>query len=169
MMKSTRTSFSFFRIHMIYMLVKIFIFSYFLVPILLRLPLLKLLKVIEPKKEISEARHEKIQLIINLYEKISHTMRPAFSTVCLTKGITLYYFLRRQGSDLTLCFGMPRGYNVQHAAGHCWLEQDGKPFLEGREPHERYIEMYRFSKEGASPGRDSIAIKENMRWKMSAS
>ncbi|MGO9202505.1 MAG: lasso peptide biosynthesis B2 protein [Limisphaerales bacterium] len=48
---------------------------------------------------------------------------------CLTRGLTLYYFLRRAGLDVMLCFGV-RWKNGE-LIGHCWLEKGGEPFLEG--------------------------------------
>jgi hypothetical protein len=54
--------------------------------------------------------------------------QPLVRRGCLTRGLTLYYFLRRAGVNVRLCFG------ARHRAGafeaHCWLERAGQPFLE---------------------------------------
>jgi hypothetical protein len=45
--------------------------------------------------------------------------------------LTLYYFLRRAGLDVVLCFGARwRDKQKEQLTGHCWLERGGKPFLE---------------------------------------
>jgi hypothetical protein len=56
---------------------------------------------------------------------------------CLTRNLTLYYFLRRTGLPVMLCFGArSRDGQLVEEAGHCWLEKDGQPFLERGDPYE---------------------------------
>ena len=51
---------------------------------------------------------------------------------CLTRGVTLYYALRRAGDDVSLCFGV--GEDGGQTAGHCWLDKAGRPLLERVDP-----------------------------------
>jgi hypothetical protein len=62
---------------------------------------------------------------------------------CLTRGLTLYYFLRRAGMDITLCFGARvRDGELTQEVGHCWLEQGGKPMLERLDPYASFVTIY---------------------------
>jgi hypothetical protein len=51
---------------------------------------------------------------------------------CLTRGLTLYYFLRRARLDVRLCFGVRHSHG--RLRGHCWLEKGGETFLEAGNP-----------------------------------
>lgn len=53
---------------------------------------------------------------------------PGIRRSCLTRGVTLYYFLTRAGVDVSLCFGVGTVEGVMGA--HCWLVKDGEPYLE---------------------------------------
>jgi hypothetical protein len=64
----------------------------------------------------------------------------------LTRGLTRYFFLRRAGLDVVLCFGM--GRHDTEVLAHCWLVKNGEPFLEAEDPRPLYVEMYRISREG---------------------
>jgi hypothetical protein len=69
--------------------------------------------------------------------------RPLVRPRCLVRAVTLYYFLRRAGVDLTLCFGAARKEGrLVEAAGHCWLTRQGEPFLEERDPRESFVPIY---------------------------
>ena len=62
---------------------------------------------------------------------------------CLVRGVTLYYFLCRAGVPLTLCFGARcKDGKLTEEVGHCWLEKDGKPFLEKGNPYEYSVRIY---------------------------
>jgi hypothetical protein len=69
--------------------------------------------------------------------------RPLVRPGCLTRGVTRYYFFRRDGMDVSLCFGMSQV--KEEFVGHCWLVKDGVPFMETRDPRPLYVEMYRIS------------------------
>ena len=71
--------------------------------------------------------------IIRCVELATAIGKPLVQARCLTRCATLFYFLRRAGWDLTLCFGAACvDGKLTEAAGHCWLVKDGKPFF-GRE------------------------------------
>jgi hypothetical protein len=50
---------------------------------------------------------------------------------CLTRGVTLFYFLRRAGMNVRLCFGAR--YRGGSFEAHCWLERCGAAYLEKAE------------------------------------
>ena len=60
---------------------------------------------------------------------------------CLTRGVTLYRFLRQAGFDVSLRFGL--GEVEGRLEGHCWLVHDGRPLLEKRDPRAIYTETWR--------------------------
>lgn len=112
------------------------------VPFLLRLKLSRLQTLLEPRIP-SAADQERIEQIIEYVEMAIHAGRPLVRPGCLTRGVTRYYFFRRIGQDVSLCFGM--GQVEEKFVGHCWLVRDGAPFLETRDPRPLYAEMYRIS------------------------
>jgi hypothetical protein len=75
--------------------------------------------------------------------------QPVVRPGCLTRGVTLYYGLRREGLDVALCFGV--GSPEGQMAGHCWLEMDGHPLLEGTDPRIAFTEVVRVSGSGVTP------------------
>jgi hypothetical protein len=70
--------------------------------------------------------------------------RPLVRRGCLTRGVTLYYCLRRAGVDVGLTFGMGRVDGGDGFDGHCWLVKGGEPYLEARDPRDHYVPMYSF-------------------------
>jgi hypothetical protein len=76
--------------------------------------------------------------------------RPLVRRGCLTRGLTLYYFLRRAGVDVVLTFGMGQVSGGDGFDGHCWLVLDGKPYLEPRDPRGDYVTMYSFRRSVAA-------------------
>lgn len=59
---------------------------------------------------------------------------------CLTRGITLYYFLRRAGIPVALYFGVAP--EEQLLKGHCWLVENGQPFAEHIDPRTVYTHVW---------------------------
>jgi transglutaminase superfamily protein len=81
-----------------------------------------------------------------LARRIDRWLRAGWPLVrrgCLTRGVTRYRFLREAGFDVSLCFGI--GKVNGRFEGHCWLVQDGRPFLEKQDPRPIYTEMWRIS------------------------
>jgi hypothetical protein len=114
-----------------------------LVPVLMRLPLGRLRAILEPARPpvTCDDRHtRRVLAIVNL---ALQSGRPS----CLTRGVTRYYFLAREKKDIGLAFGIGRPTGEQ-VAGHCWLVQDGEPFLETHDPRPLFTEVYRI---GAAP------------------
>lgn len=59
---------------------------------------------------------------------------------CLTRGITRFVVLRRAGMPVELVFGMSA---ADGTGGHCWLELEGRPYLESTDPRELFPEVFR--------------------------
>jgi len=112
------------------------------VPFLLRLKLSRVQTLLEPRIPLP-ANRERIEQIIQYVEMAIRAGRPLVREGCLTRGVTRYYFFRRNGQDVSLCFGM--GRIEEKFVGHCWLVKDGVPFMEPRDPRPLYAEMYRIS------------------------
>jgi Transglutaminase-like superfamily len=116
------------------------------VPVLLRLPLNRLLPLLDVKTLKASASDARTLKIIQLTSTILSKLRPLFHSYCLTRSLTLFYFLRREGLELDLCFGMgqPEQQNDSFA-GHCWLVRNGEPYLEKTDPRPLFTEMFCYS------------------------
>jgi hypothetical protein len=112
------------------------------VPFLLRLKLSRVKALLEPRIPSSTDR-DRVEQITEYVEMAIRKGRPLVRPGCLTRGVTRYYFFRRDGMDVSLCFGM--GQVKEEFVGHCWLVKDGVPFMETRDPRPLYAEMYRIS------------------------
>lgn len=60
---------------------------------------------------------------------------------CLTRGVSRFVVLRRAGLPVELVFGL--GSRDGDYAGHCWLELEGAPYLEGEDPRRIFPEVLR--------------------------
>jgi hypothetical protein len=112
------------------------------VPGLMRLPLPRVASLLtRPPRRRSPgpAETERIRRLVDLAPRIAH---PVVKPGCLTRGVTLFWFLRRAGLEVELRFGLDPG-DARLPDGHCWLTLDGEPFLEKRDPHPRFTEIYR--------------------------
>ena len=112
------------------------------VPFLLRLKLSRVETLLEPRAP-SPANRERVEQIAEYVEMAIREGSPVVRPGCLTRGLTRYYFFRRDGMDVSLSFGMGRVKG--EFVGHCWLVKDGMPFMETQDPRPLYAEMYRIS------------------------
>jgi hypothetical protein len=113
-----------------------------IVPFLFRLKLSRVQALLEPKGR-SSANRDRVEKIAAYVEMAIQKGAPLVRPGCLTRAVTRYYFFRRDGMDVSLCFGM--GQVQKEFVGHCWLVRDGVPFMETLDPRPRYAEMYRIS------------------------
>jgi hypothetical protein len=74
--------------------------------------------------------------------------RPLVRLGCLTRGLSLYYGLRRAGFPVRLLFGMGRTAGGDGFDGHCWVELAGEPYMEPRDPRPLFRAMYAFGRAG---------------------
>lgn len=128
----------------LFLLIKILGFAYVFVPCLMRLQLPKLKTALKVKRSPVEQTvlTPKARKTIYFMDRLLGKFKPRLSTYCLTRGVTLYYFLQRAGVDITLCFGVGKDNDLY--LGHCWLEGCGEPIYESRDPRNLYTETYRF-------------------------
>jgi Transglutaminase-like superfamily len=125
----------------VFLFFRIFLFA-ISVPALMRWKLPRLRTLMEPRNPIAIPEPDRIQQIATCVEYVLLAARPLVRPGCLTRGLTLYYFLRRAGLDVKLCFGI--GKVNDKVVGHCWLLKDGKPFMEKRDPAPVFKEVYSF-------------------------
>jgi hypothetical protein len=112
------------------------------VPLLMRLPLPRLAALLNrppARRRPSAAAAQRLEALVALAPRVGH---PVVRPGCLTRGVTLFWFLRRAGIDVELCFGLDPA-DGDAADGHCWLVRDGRPFLEGADPRWRFAEIFR--------------------------
>lgn len=121
------------------------------VPFLMRLPLPRVAALLAgpprwrptrrrpTRRRPTSSQIERLERLVAIAPRVAG---PLVRTGCLTRGVTLFWFLRRWGLDVELRFGLdPR--DAADADGHCWLSVDGEPFLEKRDPRPRFTELYR--------------------------
>lgn len=121
-----------------------------MVPLIMRLPLQRIGTLLTPRPSAAHAHLLPEGELVALVLAMLQAGRPFVRRGCLTRGLTLYYFLARSGMDVALHFGIGAvgpesdvfgdGFD-----GHCWLVKDGEPFLEPMDPRLQYIETYAFS------------------------
>jgi hypothetical protein len=112
------------------------------VPFLLRLKLSRVETLLEPRVS-PPANGDRVEQIAEYVEMAIREGSPVVRPGCLTRGVTRYYFFRRNGMDVSLSFGLGRVKG--DVVGHCWLVKDGMPFMETQDPRPLYAEMYRIS------------------------
>lgn len=113
------------------------------VPWLIRFPVRRLEALVNPADPAPLPDTVQAERIIRLTQFIWRFARTLSAHPCQVRGLTLYYFLRRAGVDVSLVFGV--GLVGTAYAGHCWLVKDGQPFLESRDPREYFTAMYTFN------------------------
>jgi hypothetical protein len=127
------------------------------VPILMRLKLSVLHRLLERRIASAAGReHDSHEpgAILRCVESALALGTPLVRPGCLTRGLTLYYFLRRAGVDVTLRFGARwRDGEFMQGAGHCWLEKGGEPFLENGNPYRYSVPIYSLPAARPQPAR----------------
>jgi hypothetical protein len=120
------------------------------VPLLLRRDLTRLGRRLEPAAPKALPPPPPPAEVLALVERIDRLLsafRPLVRSGCLTRGITLFYFLRRAGAPVSLHFGIgstgAMGEVDGGFSGHCWVVHDGLPLAEKRDPRPLFAEMFR--------------------------
>lgn len=125
--------------HDYWLLVRIFGFA-LIAPWLMRLPVTQVTWILTPLQPKTSPDPQRIAKIVLYTNVILRTCRPLVQARCLTRGLTLYHFLRRSGLDVDLHFGA--GYVDQVFAAHCWLVKEGEPFAEQPDPRLHYQTLF---------------------------
>jgi hypothetical protein len=119
-------------------------------PLMVRAGLPRLQRWLEPRSSPTHRPPADTEQLSGQYgkwvESIITRGRPLVRPGCLTRGVSLYYALRREGMDVALCFGV--GPQDGAIAGHCWLEWEGHPLLERVDPLSAFTEVVRVSRAG---------------------
>jgi Transglutaminase-like superfamily len=129
--------------------VRVLLFAVIAVPLLLRLVKLPRLGAwLEPQAPHTPAPpmlsdQAAVESLARRIAALLAAGRPFVRSGCLTRGLTLYYFLRRAGADVCLLFGM--GKMGEEIAGHCWLVFAGEPLLEKEDPRPLFVETWRIA------------------------
>ena len=118
------------------LLVQIGVFAS-LVPLLMRLKLARVERLLRVRHPPQLRSSQSLETIVQHLQFARRIGSPLVRSSCLTRGVTLYYFLRRAGIDVTLAFGV-RGVGAEFT-GHCWLERGGIPILEHEDPRTLYV------------------------------
>lgn len=113
-----------------------------LVPLLMRLKLPYAAKLVTPRRAATVPNPLAIAQLISCTDAVLQLGRPLLQVRCLTRGVTLYHFLRRIGLDVELHFGVC--YEQEHFTAHCWLVKDGEPFAEATDPRRLFVPTYKF-------------------------
>jgi hypothetical protein len=108
-----------------------------IVPLLARLPLARLHRLLRPRSR-RRARSGDPERVIRYVEQAMRV--PGIRHTCLIRGVTLYYCLTRAGEDVALCFGVGSVEGVLGA--HCWLSRDGAPYLERSDRPFPFVPMH---------------------------
>ena len=111
------------------------------VPLLMRLPIDRLARWIEPSgRRAPEPSPLDVVALVATIDGLLARARPYVKSGCLTRGVTLYRFLRQAGVDVSLRFGIGR-MNGKMAA-HCWIVYRGEPLAERQDPRGVFTEMW---------------------------
>lgn len=116
------------------------------VPLLLRLGIKRLpaLLSLKPPVPLPPGPFPEEEIVRNIASVTNTAVRwgrPFVKNGCLTRGLTQCYFLRKQGVDVSLVFGLD--LKETERTGHCWLEMKSRPVLEKCDPHSRFTEILR--------------------------
>lgn len=88
---------------------------------------------------------EEVAALVRRVDRLIAAGRPVVRGACLTRGLTLYWFLRRAGADVSLRFGA--GTMRGRFAAHCWLVYQGEPLAEKKDPRQEFTETWRIEPE----------------------
>ena len=128
----------------------------FVTPALVRLPPEQLNAFLEwmfrrPARTPGDDPEAVASMVLDMLE----AARPFVRAGCLTRGMALYFALRRAAVDATLTFGMGSVAEGDGYDGHCWVVLLGEPFRERRDPRRHFVPMYSFGR-GAVARRPSV-------------
>jgi hypothetical protein len=112
-----------------------------LVPAVLHRPLPWVSSLLTPRRRRRPAEDYDVDRLVAAIETAQAHGRPLIRSGCLTRSLTLYWFLARRGMPVELCFGLAA--TEVPPSGHAWLCLDGQPFLERVDPTARFTVTYR--------------------------
>ena len=111
------------------------------VPLLMRLPIDRLARWIDPSGHRKPAPPPcDVFALVARIDQLLLRGRPYVKSGCVTRGVTLYRFLRHAGADVSLRFGI--GKMNDKIAAHCWIVHEGEPLAEREDPRAVFTEMW---------------------------
>jgi hypothetical protein len=113
-------------------------------PILMHLRLSRVDALLSRAGRRHAPSRDSIARTVGRIESVLRSGSPFISQGCVTRALTFYYFLRRNGVDVSLVFGA--GEVDKKFAAHCWIERENQPYLEKVNPRDFFAEIYRFRK-----------------------
>jgi hypothetical protein len=119
-------------------------------PLIMRLPLDKLGRILESGSPRATPTHERTRDVEAAVERVlARAGGRIVPAGCLTRAVTRYWFLQRAGEPVVLCFGVgrPQGGAIE---GHAWVLRAGEPYREQRDPRAVFNETWR-SPRGTAP------------------
>jgi hypothetical protein len=111
------------------------------VPLLLRFPLPRMAALVTHPVRARGASEDEAARLWRLMELAVQFGYPLVRPGCLTRGVTLFWFMRRAGVDVELRFGLDPAVRELTEA-HCWLARSGEPYGE-KVDVARFTELYR--------------------------
>lgn len=110
------------------------------VPFLMRLKLAHAARLLTVKPPPIAPDPAQVQRLIRCVDLLLRVGPPLIQARCLTRGVTLYYFLRRAGMPVALHFGVATA--VQPFQAHCWLVYEGTPYAEAEDTEQSFTSVY---------------------------
>lgn len=124
-----------------------------IVPLLMRLKLAHVARLLTvepppPYNALNENRSianiapdsAQLQRLLTCMDALLQVGSPLIQRRCLTRGVTLYYFLQRAGLPVHLHFGVSTV--AQPFRAHCWLVYEGAPYAEAEDPETNFTTVY---------------------------
>jgi len=119
------------------------------VPLFVRLSLPRQAAVLSrPPRRSGRRPIRDVDQLVRCVELAQRAARPLVRPGCLTRAITLYWFLGRHDDQIELCFGLGHPVGAESYDGHCWLSRGGQPFLERVDPRDAFGVVYRIPATG---------------------
>ena len=107
--------------------------AYVAVSVLARLlPLPRAFGHLSPTLSFPSADPRKTDAIVNALDTLLTAGIPFIHPQCWRRAVVLHRFLRREGVDTVIVFGV-RMEGPRTVEAHAWLERSGKPFAETAE------------------------------------
>jgi hypothetical protein len=118
-------------------------------PLLLRLDLTRLQRVLEPRRTARpDDQAATARRVCDVADRATARAGRLVRPGCLARSVGRYAALRRAGVDVSLCFGM--GTPGDRLEGHCWLVLDGERVFEPDDDTPAFTEFVRISGAGLS-------------------
>ncbi|RMF95332.1 MAG: lasso peptide biosynthesis B2 protein [Candidatus Schekmanbacteria bacterium] len=121
---------------------KIFLLATIL-PLLLKvLSLPSVMKILTPSKNRRHWRQWKVDIIVKGTDKILGIGFFIYHPTCLKKSLILYHFLRKEGMDVAIHFGVRKRNGTLD--GHSWLTKKGKRVYDNLESVDDFFVTYSY-------------------------